>query len=247
MCVSYDAGCDYNPGSEKSVIIDVTITPGTSGAASLNHLSFFEKSNPEYDWIGGNSGDNNYPTLFGIRVLKDGQEIYTQSNIATNIEWTEMNFDFAGIPAFSVTEETVFSIEMIAYCPVGNGSFIAVWDVDEITITSECCSGVTEGGTLEGGPFEFCVGDGQSDNISDDEITVSGSAGPNLQWVITDDQGNILGLPPTLDVVDFDGAGAGTCLIWYLAFEDGLMGAEVGNNAADLIGCFDLSNPIEGI
>jgi len=247
MCVSYDAGCDYNPGSEKSVIIDVTLTPGSSGGASLNHLSFFEKSNPEYDWIGGNSGDNNYPTQFGIRVLKDGVEIYTQNNIATNIEWTEMNFDFAGLVGFSVTEETVFSIEMLAYCPVGNGSFISVWDIDEITITSTCCGGETDGGTLEGGPFEFCVGDGESDNISDGEITLSGNVGPNFQWVITDAQGNILGLPPTLDVVDFEGAGEGNCLIWNLAFEDGLMGAEVGANASDLIGCYDLSNPIEVI
>jgi len=247
MCVSYDAGCDYNAGSDKSVIIDVTITPASSGVASLSSLSFFEKSNPLYEWIGGNSGNNNYPTLFGMRVLKDGAEIYTQNNIATNIEWTEMNFDFAGNPAFTVSEETQFSIELLAYCPVGNGAFVAVWDVDEITIVSECCGTATDGGTLEGGPFNFCVGDGESDNISDSEVNLSGNVGPNFQWVITSDQGEILGLPPSLDVVDFDGAGAGTCLIWHLAFDDGLMGAEVGNNAADLVGCYDLSNPIEVI
>ncbi len=245
MCVSYDAGCDYNAGSEKSVIIDVTLTPGASGAATLSSLSFYEKSNPIYDWIGGNSGNNNYPTLFGIRVLKDGVEVYTQSNMATNIEWTEMNFTFAGLPDFTVSSETVFSIEMLAYCPVGNGAFVSVWDVDEITITSECCGSVLDGGTLEGGPFEFCVGDGQSDNIGDDEINLTGNMGPNMQWVITDLDGNIMGLPPTLDIVDFDGAGLGTCLIWNLSFEDGLTGAEVGNNAAELVGCFALSNPIE--
>ncbi|WP_461443508.1 T9SS type A sorting domain-containing protein, partial [Maribacter sp.] len=45
--------------------------------------------------------------------------------------------------------------------------------------------------------------------------------------------------------VDFDGAGAGTCLIWYLRYEDGLVGAEMGLNANDLMGCFDLSNSVE--
>jgi hypothetical protein len=65
--------------------------------------------------------------------------------------------------------------------------------------------------------------------------------------VITDDSGVILGLPPTLaDVegIDFDAAGEGVCLIWYLRFEDGLEGAAMGENAADLSGCFSLSNSI---
>lgn len=105
---------------------------------------------------------------------------------------------------------------------------------------------IPEAGTLVGGPFEFCV-DGMVDNVSG--ITLTGtSVGTNSTYVITDDLGNILGLPPTLaavEGVDFDGAGGGTCLIWYLRFEDGLQGAEVGMNANNLVGEFDLSNPIE--
>lgn len=103
----------------------------------------------------------------------------------------------------------------------------------------------TNAGTISGGPFNFSV-DGSPDFVSG--ITLDGTAfGTNSTWVITDDSGNILGLPPTLaDVegVDFDGAGVGVCLIWYLRFEDGLQGAAMGMNANDLDGCFDLSNPI---
>ncbi len=98
------------------------------------------------------------------------------------------------------------------------------------------------GGMITGGPFEFCVGDGIADNVSG--ITLAGNSGSNSQWVVTDDQGNILGLPPMPSAVDFDGAGPGTCLIWHLSFEDGLQGAEVGMNANELQGCFSLSNPI---
>jgi hypothetical protein len=101
------------------------------------------------------------------------------------------------------------------------------------------------GGTLEGGPFTFCVEDGIADMIMDGLITLTGNSGANSQWVVTDDQGNILGLPPTYSVVDFDDAGDGTCLVWHLSFEDGLTGAEVGQNASGLQGCFSLSNPIE--
>ncbi|MDT0559452.1 hypothetical protein RM697_12375 [Ichthyenterobacterium sp. W332] len=100
-------------------------------------------------------------------------------------------------------------------------------------------------GTLSGGPFTFCV-DGTIDNVNG--ITTDPNAvGTNSTFVITDDLGNILGLPPTLDAlegVDFDGAGAGVCLIWYLRFEDGLMGAEMGMNANNLSGIFSLSNAI---
>ena len=102
-------------------------------------------------------------------------------------------------------------------------------------------------GTIAGGPFTFCV-DGVADMVSGITIDDSNAIGANSTWVITDDQGNILGLPPTLtDVegVNFDDAGAGVCFIWYLRFEDGLVGAEVGMNTANLDGTFDLSNSIQ--
>ncbi len=98
------------------------------------------------------------------------------------------------------------------------------------------------GGTLEGGPFEFCVGDGEADHIPDEAITLSGNSGTNSQWVITDDQGNILGLPGNYTGPDFDGAGAGTCLVWHLSYEDGLEGLALNNNKADLVGCFTFTN-----
>ncbi|QLG47187.1 hypothetical protein HYG79_02535 [Costertonia aggregata] len=106
---------------------------------------------------------------------------------------------------------------------------------------------ITEAGKLTGGPYRFYV-DGKPDFVTDITLDSSEASGTNSTWVITDDKLNILGLPPTLDAVkgvNFDEAGAGTCLIWYLRYEYGLEGAEQGANAADLKGCFDLSNPIE--
>ncbi|MCG8328398.1 MAG: T9SS type A sorting domain-containing protein, partial [Chitinophagales bacterium] len=101
-----------------------------------------------------------------------------------------------------------------------------------------------EGGTLDGGPFTFCVSDGVDDMIAAGDITLTGNSGTNSAWVVTDVNGNILGLPPTPSDVNFDGAGPGECLVWHLSYEDGLTGAEVGANAADLQGCYSLSNPI---
>ena len=104
----------------------------------------------------------------------------------------------------------------------------------------------TDGGTLTGGPFEFIV-DGNVDNVSGIAITGNRS-GSNSTFVITTPEGEILGIPPSLTAVEginFDEAGAGTCLIWHLRYEDGLEGLEVGMNANELNGCYDFSNYIE--
>ncbi len=103
-----------------------------------------------------------------------------------------------------------------------------------------------EAGTLAGGPFDFII-DGTADMVSGITLDSSNAVGDNSTWVITDDTGKILGLPPTLDAVegvDFNGAGVGVCLVWYLRYQDGLMGLAVDQNANDLQGFFDLSNPI---
>ena len=97
------------------------------------------------------------------------------------------------------------------------------------------------GGSLEGGPFNFCI-DMEMDTVSN--IVLSGASGDNNSWVITDEEGLIIGLPDTITTVDFNASGNGVCLIWNLSFQDGLTGLEVDNNVSDLEGCFDLSNSI---
>ncbi|MFD2565491.1 hypothetical protein [Aquimarina rubra] len=105
---------------------------------------------------------------------------------------------------------------------------------------------VANAGTISGGPFEFDV-DGEADMVSGITLDASTAFGENSTWVITDDQGNILGMPPTLEAVEgvnFDGAGAGTCLIWYARYNGAVTGLEMGMNANDITGDFDLSNSI---
>ena len=86
----------------------------------------------------------------------------------------------------------------------------------------------------------ICVNDGVDEPI---DVTVTDAGqGPNGAWVITDSDANILALPDGPPFI-LDGAGIGTCLIWWLNFDD-LGGADVGANAGDLTGCFALSNSI---
>ncbi len=103
---------------------------------------------------------------------------------------------------------------------------------------------------LEGGPFNFIV-DGEADNIPADGITVTpGSDLGNTRWVVTDEDGNILGLPPMFTAPEFDDAGGGTCFVYYISYEDGLTGltgpvnGDPTGNINTLDGNFLLSNGI---
>ena len=117
---------------------------------------------------------------------------------------------------------------------------------NSIEVIRENASGCqVNGGSLFGGPFEFCVGDGVKDTIEMGAIVSANTQGSNMQWVVTDDQGMILGLPPMPSAVDFEGAEVGICLIWNISYEEGIEGLEVGANANDLVGCYSLSNAIE--
>ncbi|MFK7904808.1 MAG: hypothetical protein AB8B69_06770, partial [Chitinophagales bacterium] len=105
-------------------------------------------------------------------------------------------------------------------------------------IQAQNCS--ADGGTISTTDDTTICIDGNPDPI---DVAVMGSSGTNGGWIITDDSNNILALPPS-PPFDLDGAGAGTCLIWYIRYEDDLMGKMAGNNLSDLTGCYDLSNEI---
>ena len=122
----------------------------------------------------------------------------------------------------------------------GNINSLGVWRLERIDAESNCN---VFGGDLVGGPFEFCV-DGNTDHIPSGAISMNNATGANSQWVVTDANGYILGLPPSPGAVDFDAAGVGLCFIYHLSYEDGLTGLAAGNNIEDFSGCFSLSNEI---
>ncbi len=222
---------------------DVEVVTGSDGKGSISSLEYYQLAPLQFNWINGANGPNNYATLYGLRVTVDGNEIFKSEANPASTSWTLESFDFSNDSAFEVENTTIFQFEITPYCPIDNGTPIAVWDIDDIKITGGCAA--PEGGTLEGGPFEFCVSDGETDILMAGDITLTCNSGSNNAWVVTDLDGTILGLPPMPSAVNFDGAGNCTYLIWHLSFEDGLVGAEMGMNANVLLGCFSLCNPIE--
>lgn len=106
----------------------------------------------------------------------------------------------------------------------------AVEDDDSCVFAEEVCEVCNEDGTVglavaEAGAISYpddsesqfiCLGDGIE--VFVDLEGQDASEGVLFQWVITDSDLNILGLPETPPFV-FDEAGEGVCLIWHLAFD----------------------------
>jgi hypothetical protein len=86
----------------------------------------------------------------------------------------------------------------------------------------------------------ICAGDGISDAF---DVTLTGIAGDNQVWIITDADGNILGLP-TAPPFDLEGAGIGTCKLYSLSYSGDIDLPNVGGRITELTGCFELSNAI---
>lgn len=243
LCVSSEDGCDYLPNSELALKVDIEIEPASEGSSTFSELSFFEKAPEEFVWLNGANGPNDYPTLFGIRVLKDGVVVYEESDIETEREWNQRSFDFAG-DDFIITETTVYSIELLAYCTVDNGGFANAWDIDELMIVTTC-DNTFAAGDLDGGPYDICH-DGIPDFITD--VTLNGNFGAYTSLVLVDDQGLVAAVFSDLEELasfDFEMAPIGTCNLYSLAGTEGLSGVVVGNAfKSDFNGCFEVSEPI---
>ncbi|MEE9372682.1 MAG: hypothetical protein V3V00_06475, partial [Saprospiraceae bacterium] len=242
MCISASSSCIYDPGSIKSVRFDIKIT-APSGATVLNALSFYEASPKKFSWLGGHSGNNNYPTLFAIRVIKDGNIIYNRTDIPSTRGFSFESFDFSNNPNFEVTGSDVFNFELLAYCPVNNGASLSLWDLDDLKISARSATRLPH--SIAGGPFKFCVGDGINDFISFDEIDLIGESNNNTQWIVADKNNNILSLPESFTEVNFEETNGGTCKIYHLNYSGSISGLFRGSNTNNLIGNFDLSNEIQ--
>ncbi|HUR29887.1 MAG TPA: T9SS type A sorting domain-containing protein, partial [Saprospiraceae bacterium] len=138
MCVSSYSSCTYSAGNSAAIVIDFHINPIEDSIFRLQGLQFYEKAPTTYSWVNGDSGPNNYPRRYGIRILKNGVEIFRNENVPTNFTWTLQSFNFIDNDLFRVENASDFRIELLPYCPIGNGAVVSAWDIDEVRIVGAC-------------------------------------------------------------------------------------------------------------
>ena len=148
MCVSSAPGCGFMEDSPLAVRFSTTLNPMGGESVTLSGLRFFEQAPEMFDWINGADGLNNYPTRFGLRVLRDGEEVFRSVDIATSRSWTEQRFVFDEV-AFEATDITTFTFEFLGYCHVGNDSQVTAWDFEDIAVFASCGE-ATESAVING-------------------------------------------------------------------------------------------------
>ncbi len=140
MCVSALDDCTYQAGNNASVIFSLVVSPDPDTAVQITGLSFYSRAPVNFNWINGPSGPNDFPKFYGLRILKNGTEIFRIEDVPTTQTWNLENYDFKNDHNFIVDAPTTFRFEILPYCLFGNGADVAAYDMDEISIQASCIS-----------------------------------------------------------------------------------------------------------
>ncbi len=191
----------YQNNAPHAVRFNVTVNP-SQGNAGITKLTFKEFAPSMFIWSQNgyttNTGTNNYPTKFGIRVLKDGVEVYKQTNINTSTNyWANRTFDFSNIAAFKSTTSTTYVFELLAYSPIGNGAFVHAWDLDDIQVYGGACIPQTTNEVF----YSWSTGS------TAPTIDVAPSVTTTYSVTLTDCEGNTVSDQITINVKDADNDG----------------------------------------
>jgi len=130
----------------------------------------------------------------------------------------------------------------VQFCYDDEGGFQWGVGIDNISVCGEeACLAVAPAISTTSSTT-ICADDGIPDLI---DPTVDDAGVGTPAWVITDENGIVLALPPA-PPFDLEGAGPGTCLIWLANIDDPDFAIAVGDDAAVVIEsfCAELSNPI---
>ncbi len=143
MCFSASKKCYWRDDSPDALKFSVTLTPEQS--STITGLQFYESAPERFTWYNPDfsedidEGPNNFPRFYGLRVTKNGEEIFQQNDIPTTNDWTLEEFDFSDNAEFKVEENTTFVFELLAYCPAWRNAITYAWDLDNIKLLGGCC------------------------------------------------------------------------------------------------------------
>jgi len=182
MCVGSEPSCDFEENSGKMIKLNLTVEPNLDGEVVLNRIEFYQQAPENFRWIYGEEGINNYPLKYGIRILHNGEVIYSELDLPTSTTWQTEQFSFSNNENFRFTENAELEVQLLPYCPVGNSSVVTAWDLEDFRIFGSCSTAndmlVVAGNVL---PYTGEV-------VQEVEVTISNNEESNN--IITDQEGD---------------------------------------------------------
>ncbi|MEL6867982.1 MAG: T9SS type A sorting domain-containing protein, partial [Bacteroidota bacterium] len=137
ICIEGEGGSSFRADDDDALRFSITVNPGNGKIGRLTELSFFQLSPFDFEHLSGNNGRNNYLRKFGVRILKNGNEVFRVTNKNTNQnDWELETFALTGSD-FEYTNTTRFDFEILGYQPIRSGN-PRFFDVDDIKIKG-CC------------------------------------------------------------------------------------------------------------
>lgn len=174
ICALINPGTSFSPASLGTYSFSVTATP--SSDAYITNLSFYFRG--ATDGLSG-SQPANTPQYMGIRILKDGVNVFQQTALAIDrYAWTHFTFDFSSLPNFTLTNTSTFEFQIQGYKPIGSESF-GIAEIDEIRLYGGCTIGACP---------EICDNliDDDGDGLIDSNDPDCPSINPNTCYFISD-------------------------------------------------------------
>ena len=136
ICVEGHPGYSFVNNDDDAVRFSITVEPGQTGW--ITELSFYQYSPIQYQHIAGNTGENKYLQKFGVRILKNGSEVFKSTGFNTNQNnWELETFDLSNDSDFEITTTSTFTFEILGYRPISSGT-PHFFDVDNIKLKG-CC------------------------------------------------------------------------------------------------------------
>ena len=138
VCVGGQDTNRFVSGNNDATVFEVSFPSGDAG--SLTEFCFYERASTTNE----NFGRNYPPREFGIRVTKNGQQIFLQDGLSTSSTWTQRCIDFSRDSDFDFSGSTTFEIELLGYNPSDDrrDDDENIWELDEFSVFG-CCGDVS--------------------------------------------------------------------------------------------------------